>query len=129
MSRKHFTPRQASRALPLVKQIVADIIESGRELRSCAEAGDSEENRNRLVHIGDRIRELREELQMIGCEYKDWTFETGLVDFPSEIDGRPVLLCWRSDEPSVAWYHDYEAGYTGRQPIPASLLEEVEATK
>ena len=39
------------------------------------------------------------------------------------IEGRRVLLCWRSDEPDVAWYHGIEAGYAGRQPIPRALLE------
>jgi hypothetical protein len=62
------------------------------------------------------------ELTEIGCSYKDWGFEMGLVDFPGFIDGQPVCLCWRSDEPTVEWYHAPEAGYAGRQPIPAELL-------
>ena len=33
-----------------------------------------------------------------------------------------MLLCWRSDEPSVAHFHGYEDGYAGRRPIPAALL-------
>ena len=67
-----------------------------------------------------------EELESIGCSYKDWGFEVGLIDFPAIIEAEPVLLCWRSDEETVAWYHDYESGFAGRRPIPAHLLEVAE---
>ncbi len=43
--------------------------------------------------------------------------EAALVDFPSELDGRRVLLCWRLDENDVGWYHDEHAGFRGRQPL------------
>ena len=43
--------------------------------------------------------------------------ETGLVDFPAERDGRRVFLCWRLGEDSIAWYHDEEAGFSGRRPL------------
>ena len=43
--------------------------------------------------------------------------ETGLVDFPAEMDGRRVFLCWRLGEDRVAWYHEQQAGFTGRQPL------------
>ena len=43
--------------------------------------------------------------------------ESGLVDFPSELDGRRVLLCWRLGEDDVAWYHDEHGGFRGRKPL------------
>ncbi|HET9671919.1 MAG TPA: DUF2203 domain-containing protein [Actinomycetota bacterium] len=43
--------------------------------------------------------------------------ETGLVDFPAERDGRRVFLCWRLGEDEVAWFHDEEAGFSGRRPL------------
>jgi hypothetical protein len=43
--------------------------------------------------------------------------ETGLVDFPGEVDGRRVFLCWRSDEDRVAYYHGGDAGFAGRRPL------------
>ncbi len=69
-----------------------------------------------------RLQELMAELAEIGCDYKDWGFEMGLVDFPGFIDAQPVLLCWRSVEPSVEWCHEPQAGYAGRQRIPTQLL-------
>ena len=43
--------------------------------------------------------------------------ETGLVDFPGEVDGRRIFLCWRLGEPSVAHYHEEHAGFSGRKPL------------
>ena len=43
--------------------------------------------------------------------------ETGLVDFPSEIEGRGVYLCWRLGEDEVAWYHESQSGYSARKPL------------
>jgi hypothetical protein len=43
--------------------------------------------------------------------------ESGLVDFPSERDGRPVFLCWRVGEAAVSYFHPEATGYSGRQPL------------
>jgi hypothetical protein len=43
--------------------------------------------------------------------------ESGLVDFPAEVNGRPVLLCWRLGEAAVAHYHDERSGFSGRRPL------------
>ena len=52
----------------------------------------------------------------LGCQLKG--LQPPLVDFPAEIGGKPVLLCWRLGEPSVAHYHGYDDGYAGRRPLP-----------
>ena len=44
--------------------------------------------------------------------------DTGLVDFHSVHDGEAVFLCWRRDEPSVAYFHTLAGGYRNRRPIP-----------
>jgi hypothetical protein len=43
--------------------------------------------------------------------------ETGLVDFPGDVDGRPVYLCWRLGEDHVAWYHGQDAGFASRKRL------------
>ena len=58
-----------------------------------------------------------EELQKLGVELKDPL--VGLIDFYSKMDGRDVLLCWKLDEPEVGFWHEMNAGFSGRQ----SLLE------
>ena len=65
--------------------------------------------------IRDRLAERNSELESIGIQLKDRRI--GLIDFPSELDGRPMLLCWQLGEPSVQFWHDVDAGYAGRQPL------------
>ncbi len=130
MPRRLFSPEQADRTLPLVRKIVADILRCGQELRSLAmrpEISSTAENESWILK--DRLTSCFRELEQIGCSFKDWNFETGLVDFPARIDGRLVLLCWRSDEPRVRWYHSLEGGYAARRPIPDHLLEEDEGER
>jgi hypothetical protein len=43
--------------------------------------------------------------------------ETGLVDFPGEVNGRRAFLCWRPDEDRVAYWHGPESGFGGRRPL------------
>jgi hypothetical protein len=122
MVKQRFTPAEANRTLPLVKRVVDDILTLGRELRALAPSKEQPQARVRLAVLEAQIRELMAELERIGCSYKDWGFDLGLVDFPAVIEGREVLLCWRSDEPRLEWYHAPEAGFAGRQRIPSALL-------
>lgn len=122
---KVWTPVEANRALPLVRQIVGDILERGKDLRSLHEKEHrSADDEYRLQQLTGQIEELRGELLEIGCDYKDWGFEKGLVDFPGYIDGEPVLLCWSTEEIAVTWYHGVLDGFAGRKPIPALDLSE-----
>ena len=41
-----------------------------------------------------------------------------LLDFPAELDGDPVLLCWLEGEPELGWYHKLAHGFAGRRRIP-----------
>ena len=46
----------------------------------------------------------------------------GLVDFPSDINGKRVFLCWRLGEPDVQFWHEEDAGYSGRQPLQPTAV-------
>lgn len=43
--------------------------------------------------------------------------EQGLIDFPSEREGRDIFLCWKLGEDSVDHWHDLHSGFQGRQPL------------
>jgi len=111
---KLFTPKEATKTLPLVKRIVQDILSAGQRIRR--------EDDPELTRYVDQLDTLFEELEAIGCSYKDWNFSEGLVDFPSIIHGREALLCWRSDEDEIKYYHDLESGFAGRKQIPEEYL-------
>lgn len=123
MSLKVFTPLEANRTLPLVRQVVRDVLERGQELIRLHERGDPAD-RARLEDLVEDLNGLFGELEGIGCTFRAPNFEVGLVDFPGLIDGQLVHLCWRDDEDSVRFYHLPEKGFGGRQPIPAELLQE-----
>ncbi|HVO72957.1 MAG TPA: DUF2203 domain-containing protein [Ignavibacteriaceae bacterium] len=121
---KHFTPYEAKRTLPLVKRIVKDILETSKEMRLLADDLGGEVKDNPVIgKMADDINSFIQEIEEIGCHYKDWNFTIGLVDFPAIIEGREVFLCWRSDEDEIMYYHDLEAGYAGRKLIPREFME------
>lgn len=117
MTRRKFTPEQANRTLPLVRRIVADLLDRARERHRLSNEAETPDTLQRLESLNNEVQELTSELEGIGCYFKDWNLEAGLVDFPAEIDGEEVLLCWRSDEEAIEWYHTYEDGYSGRKRI------------
>ncbi len=41
-----------------------------------------------------------------------------LVDFPAELDGESVRLCWLEGETELAWYHRSDLGIAGRRRLP-----------
>ena len=118
---KRFSPAEASKTLPLVKKIVNDILKCGRQLQ---ELYDTDADRDSIESKTKELEELTAEVEALGCEYKDWNFEIGLVDFPSLIDGEDVYLCWKSDEPGLMYYHGVNEGFAGRKLIPKTLLEQ-----
>ncbi|MCR4339688.1 MAG: DUF2203 domain-containing protein [Gemmatimonadaceae bacterium] len=124
-----FTLEQANRMLPLIRRIVEDIVQDYARWReqvgvlevvAAGRRGDSlpneaekvEEDAQRLAADIERyVTELRE----LGVDFKG--FDQGLVDFPAELDGRLVYLCWKLGEDSVEYWHDVDAGYAGRQKL------------
>jgi len=124
--RRHFTLQQAISTLPLVSRVVKDIVTThGRaaELQHSLEHTPSKDQ-TQLQRDLDAAMALLEdyvdELTEIGCDLKD--YEQGLIDFTGRHRGRDVCLCWKLGEPSIAHWHEIDAGAAGRQPV--SLLIE-----
>jgi hypothetical protein len=63
-----------------------------------------------------RLDELMTAVQRTGAELKG--LAPLLVDFPSDLDGVPVLLCWLEGDAGLAWYHRVDLGFAGRRPLP-----------
>lgn len=56
------------------------------------------------------------QIAQLGGEVKG--LDLGLVDFPAEIDGQEVLLCWQFGEQKVGFYHLPDEGFAGRKSLP-----------
>lgn len=130
--RKFFTVEQANKMLPLVSRIIADITRLATSLRARQErlqhadlaAGGSlndlheeelHQAREEMEKDVEKVKEYQQELEDLGILLKDYF--SGLVDFPCWMDGREVYLCWKQGESEVAWWHEIEAGFAGRQSV------------
>jgi len=131
LAHKFFTLSEANRTLPLVKRVVDDIASlypGWQDLVSRYEViaakarpdwGESPEQLGLKSQIDDVARKINAcivELEQIGCEFKG--FEEGLVDFHGKLDDREILWCWKMGEDRITHWHDLDAGFAGRQPIP-----------
>lgn len=129
-----FTVEQANRTLPLVRKIVADIVSLHQRWRETIVALDVLASAQRADAPNDRGEQLEREAQALAREIDDCQRELeslgillkdrrqGLVDFPTLMEGRRVLLCWRLGEPEVQFWHEEDAGFPGRQPLSPSLV-------
>jgi hypothetical protein len=131
MTRPVFTVEQANRMLPLVSRIADDIVREYARWREQVRAFELATAHSRADLPDPRADELQRiaqrtaadidgfvgELRRLGVELKGFD---GLIDFPGEIDGRPVCLCWRLGEPSVRYWHEVDAGFSGRQPLDSA---------
>jgi hypothetical protein len=127
--RIQFTVEQATHTLPLVRRIVEDIVVSvsrwqervrefdlvSASVTTTAPDPRATELERETTALAAEVDRYVAELTALGIEMKDYAM--GLVDFPSERDGRPVYLCWRLGEPSVLYWHEVDAGYSGRHPL------------
>jgi hypothetical protein len=138
-----FTIEQANAMLPLVRAITSDLASLARDvverrhrvalLTAGRDLKKSDPYSEELAQIekdlqldGQRLVEYMNELKELGVEPKGAV--EGLVDFPTEMDGRIVFLCWKLGEPEVLHWHDLEGGFAGRQSLVAGVSHGDEAT-
>ena len=69
-----------------------------------------------------RVSEIIDGIAARGVEVKG--FAPLLLDFPMEVEGRHVLLCWVEGEPDLSWYHETAHGFAGRRPLNRLLPTE-----
>ena len=125
------TIESVNQRLPLVRTIVRDIMELHRDIavrkqrlsslreRHPASGGDDsvyeqevQQMEAELLHDEQRLYEFAQELHQIGGTLTD--AQSGTVDFPADMDGERVWLCWRSDEPEVLYWHCGDCGKSDR---------------
>ena len=127
-----FTPDEANALLPTVRPLVERLVDAKRAFDAAQERSDEVGRRiagnggaippaelgelhAEVARLAEELAAALDELDELGILVKD--LDTGLVDFPSERDGEPVLLCWRLGEDEIAWYHGHDDGFAGRRPF------------
>ena len=120
-----FTVEEANTLLPMLREILADIALHRNALREKAphmepvlRTSPGNGGGRTSSEYGLEAYELYlavERIRELGVVLKD--LDMGLLDFPHEREGRIVFLCWHPPEERVAYWHDLDAGYAGRQPL------------
>lgn len=127
-----FTLEEANALLPKLRELL-DELQKAREQLTDRRARLAEKHHggrgNGLARPGTALDRLNADIQEaenhvnaaaraiadLGCELKDP--ERGMVDFRTVRQGRVVYLCWLKHEPQIAFWHELEAGYAGRQAL------------
>ena len=68
-----------------------------------------------------RVKDALAEIDSIGVQVKD--LDIGLLDFPCEVEGQTILLCWKLGEKAVTHWHGVQEGFAGRKPIDQRIAK------
>lgn len=68
-----------------------------------------------------RAKDAIAEIDSIGVQVKD--IDIGLLDFPCEVDGKIILLCWKLGEETITHWHGTDEGFAGRKPIDQRIAK------
>ena len=133
MSDRTFTLDEALSLLPVLESLLRTAI-GGKKIMEDIEAEMQALNHRILLNGGthvdvvaiarrkaerakaeQRAKDALAEIDSIGVQVKD--LDIGLLDFPCEVEGRVVLLCWKMGEHTITHWHGTEEGFAGRKPI------------
>lgn len=70
---------------------------------------------SKMVQDFEKLDKLVHLILDTGVQIKD--VNLGLLDFSAMRDGHEVYLCWQYGEGEIAYWHEVDAGFAGRQPI------------
>jgi hypothetical protein len=68
-----------------------------------------------------RVKDALAEIDSIGVQVKD--LNIGLLDFPCEVEGQIILLCWKLGEKAITHWHGLQEGFAGRKPIDQRIAK------
>src|SRR6266545_5026567 len=121
---RHFTRAEANALLPQLRAMLDQLRDAKDDLtdteahEALSEASPSNGGGDEGKQVGVAFLEVRRLLGMIeqaGIVLRD--IDRGLIDFPAVLDDEEVYLCWELGEDEVAYWHDLETGYGGREPL------------
>jgi len=139
MSDRTFTLEEAQMLLPVLESLLRAAI-TGKELIEEVDAEFQEVTQRIFLNGGtslnivplarkkaerektmQRVKDAMAEIDATGVQVKD--LDIGLLDFPCEVDGRTILLCWKLGEDSITHWHGISEGFAGRKPIDERIAK------
>ena len=139
MSSRTFTLEEAQELLPVLESLLRTAIEGKRLIESVdSELQDTAQKvflrggmSLNVLHLARRkaerekaiqkVKDAMAEFDAIGVQVKD--LDIGLLDFPCEVDGQIVLLCWKLGEKAITHWHGVSEGYAGRKPVDERITK------
>jgi hypothetical protein len=133
MSSRTFTLDEAQDLLPVLESLLRNAIDGKQLIESVDAEFQATAHRVFLsggmslnvVHLAgrkaqrekaiQRLKDAMAEIDAMGVEVKD--LDIGLLDFPCEVDGQIVLLCWKLGEKAITHWHGVSEGFAGRKPV------------
>src|SRR5262245_35472740 len=137
MEPKIISIQEANRMLPLLRQIVNDIVTNWEQIiakrtqlecleketlgapagRPPSSAGGYavDELKADLNYLIDKINSYIREVEELGCFVEE--FKRGIINFPSRVHGRKIFLCWKPDEKEVSHWHELDETFKDRVRI------------
>jgi hypothetical protein len=139
MSDRTFTLDEAQSLLPVLQSLLHSALES-KKLIDAVDTELQELAHRVMLHGGilvnvlhmarrkaerekavQRVKDALAEIDAMGVQVKD--LDIGLLDFPCEVEGRTVLLCWKLGEKSITHWHGVSEGFAGRKPIDEKIAK------
>ena len=125
MPQRYFTLQEANETLDLIRpwmdevqairqKVLKNQPEAWPAIQKSAGNGGNRALSN-MVQDFEKLDALIHRIQATDVLIKD--INLGLLDFPALKDGREVYLCWQYGEGEIAFWHEIEAGFAGRQSI------------
>lgn len=139
MADRTFTLAEAQSLLPVLESLIRTAIEGKNLIESVDTEFQAIAHRVflnggtflNIVHLArrkaerektvQRVKDAIAEIDSIGVQVKD--LDIGLLDFPCEVEGRTVLLCWKLGEKTITHWHGVSEGYAGRKPIDERIAK------
>jgi hypothetical protein len=139
MADRSFTLEEAQSLLPILESLLRTAID-GKKLIEAVD-GELQDLAHRVFLSGgllinivqvarrkaerektiQRVKDTLAEIDATGVQVKD--LEIGLLDFPCQVEGRTVLLCWKLGEKGITHWHDTSEGFAGRKPIDERIAK------
>ncbi len=139
MAEHTFTLDEAQAVVPVLESLLRAAVESKKLIESVD--AEFQEVAHRvflnggtflnIVHLArrkaerekavQRVKDSIAEIDSIGVQVKD--LDIGLLDFPCEVEGRTVLLCWKLGEKSITHWHGVSEGFAGRKRIDERIAK------
>ncbi|HEX8218074.1 MAG TPA: DUF2203 domain-containing protein [Chloroflexia bacterium] len=128
---RYYTLSEANDMLPELSQLIElmqaqrgqlELLQGRSKVVAQKTRGNGNHNPGEDVALAQATKQVEEALQAAIKQLQDWGIElkdlgTGLVDFPALREGRVVYLCWKVGEPEIAYWHETDTGFAGRQPL------------